>query len=143
MKVFSNGHWLFNEQMGDSKYVGFIYIVKDSVLNRYYLGKKLYRLMKGINKGKEGNWKKYVSSSKLLAEMFAERPLYEFEFICVEEYRTLSGLNWAETYSLVFVEAPFSKQWFNTRIEAVTWNVKEHVTDRHKEKLKMIMESLV
>jgi len=142
MKILFNGHWNFSEQMGGSEYVGFIYVVKDSVLNRYYLGKKLYRSMKGINKGKEGNWKKYVSSSKLLAEIMSSRPLYEFEFICVEEYKTLSGLAFAETYSLVFVEAPYSNSWINTRIEKITWNVKEHVTDRHKEKLRIIMETL-
>ena len=65
---FSNGQWKFPEQMGIG-HVGFIYVIRDNVLGRCYLGKKLYYGMGKLNKGKESNWKKYLSSSKLLAEV--------------------------------------------------------------------------
>ena len=34
---FNNGHWSFPEQMGNG--VGFIYVIKDLALERFYLGK--------------------------------------------------------------------------------------------------------
>jgi hypothetical protein len=134
---YDNGHWKFPEQMGDG--VGFIYVIRDSVLERCYLGKKQFLGMGKLNKGKESNWRKYTSSSKLLAEMFKERPKEEFEFICIEQYKTKGTLSYAETWSLCLVEAPTSRTWYNTLIEKVSWNVKEPVSDRHKERLSRVI----
>jgi hypothetical protein len=130
---YQNGHWKFEEQMGNG--VGFIYVIRDHVLKRCYLGKKLFVGMGKLNKGKESNWRKYSSSSKTLAEHFKERPRNEFEFICIEQYKTKGTLSYSETWSLCYVEAPTSKDWYNTLIEKVSWSVKEGITDRHKERL--------
>ena len=137
-KRFDNGHWKFNKQMGDA--VGFIYIIRDRVLQRFYLGKKLYRSMRGKNVGKESDWRKYKSSSKFLKELYSYRPLSEFEFIVLEEYQTKGTLSYAETWTLCFVEAPTNVDWYNTRIEKVSWSVKEPISDQHKERLKMAMD---
>ena len=64
---FDNGHWLFPEQLGNG--VGFIYVIRDLELKRCYLGKKQFVGAGKLNKGKESNWKKYTSSSKVLAEL--------------------------------------------------------------------------
>ena len=136
---FSNGQWKFPEQMGIG-HVGFIYVIRDNVLGRCYLGKKLYYGMGKLNKGKESNWKKYLSSSKLLAELFKYRPREEFEFICIEEYKTKGTLSYSETWSLCLVEAPTSTIWYNTLIEKVSWNVKEPITIRHKTRLNQIIK---
>jgi hypothetical protein len=135
---FQNGHWDFEEQMG--KGVGFIYVIRDNVLKRFYLGKKQYVGMGKLNKGKESNWKRYTSSSKLLNELLKERPKEEFDFICIEQYKTKGTLSYSETWSLCFVEAPTSNDWYNTLIEKVSWPVKEPVTLRHKERLKKVRE---
>jgi len=139
-KKFDNGHWHFCEQMG-GKYaekncpVGFIYVIRDNYLERFYLGKKTF-FGNGIsNKGKESNWRTYFSSSKALAEMFKERPMEEFDFICLEQYKTKGTLSYSETWSLCFVEAPTNTTWYNTLIEKVSWNVKEPITQRHKDRL--------
>jgi len=132
---FFNGHWKFPEQMGDKKYVGFIYVIRDTVLKRFYLGKKQYRGTGRVNKGKESNWKKYTSSSKLFLEILKQRPIEEFEFICIEEYKAKGALAYGETWSLCLVEAPTTTGWYNTRIEAISWSVKEGITDRHKDRL--------
>jgi len=133
--AIQNGIWAFPEQMGVSGCCGFIYIIRDTILNRFYLGKKSY-LGAGVkNKGKESDWKKYRSSSKLLKEVMAYRPPEEFEYICVEEYTAKGALSYAETWTLCLVEAPTSVTWYNTRIEKVSWSVKEGITDRHKERL--------
>jgi len=135
---FNNGHWHFPEQMGGIKKVGFLYVIRDTVLERFYLGKKQFRGTGKLNKGKESNWKKYMSSSKVLLEVIKARPIEEFEFICLEEYTAKGALAYGETWSLCLVEAPTTKEWYNTRIEAISWSVKEGITDRHKERLTQI-----
>jgi hypothetical protein len=137
-----NGHWDFPEAMDTRGYVGFIYVLFDTYLKRAYLGKKFYRGNGVKNKGVESDWKKYISSSKVMKEIFAERPRDEFEFICLEQYKMRGALSYAETWSLCFVEAPTSEQWYNTRIEKVSWNVNEPVSDRHKCRLNEVLERM-
>jgi hypothetical protein len=133
---FDNGHWKFPEQMGsDAHLVGFIYVIRDRVLERFYLGKKLFKGMGRINRGQESNWRKYTSSSKVLNELLKVRPKDEFDFICLEQYRTKGTLSYSETWSLCFVEAPTSNCWYNSLIEKVSWSVRERITDRHKQRL--------
>jgi hypothetical protein len=134
---FDNGHWLFPEQLGNG--VGFIYVIRDLELKRCYLGKKQFVGAGKLNKGKESNWKKYTSSSKVLAELLKQRPKEEFEFIALEQYQTKGTLSYSETWSLCLVEAPTSKLWYNTLIEKVTWNVREPISDRHKERLNKVI----
>lgn len=137
---FDNGHWHFPEQMGAKGQVGFIYVIRDKELKRFYLGKKHYFGSGKLNKGQVSNWRKYLSSSKLLAEMFEERPKEEFEFVCLDQYKTRGGLSYAETWSLCLVEAPTTKNWYNTLIEKVSWSVNEPVTARHKERLQRLID---
>lgn len=134
---FNNGHWKFEEPMGNG--VGFIYVIRDLYLRRMYLGKKTYFGSGPVNAGKESNWKSYVSSSSILEALLRERPREEFEFICLEQYSTKGALAYAETWSLCAVQAPTKPEWYNTRIEAVSWKVREGITDRHKERLERIV----
>ena len=137
---FNNGHWVFEEQMGGPGYVGFIYVIYDTVLNRAYLGKKQFRGTGQVNAGQESNWRRYTSSSKVLAELLKVRPKDEFEFLCLEQYKTKGTLAYSESWSLCFVEAPTSNVFYNTLIEKVSWKVKEAITERHKTRLKEILE---
>jgi len=134
---FQNGHWHFPEQMGDG--VGFIYVIRDAYLRRFYLGQKRFKGTGKINGGKESNWRNYKTSSKLMADLFKERPLDEFEFICIEQYKTKGCLTYAETWSLCLVEAPTTVDWYNKRLERISWNVTERITDRHKERLQRVI----
>lgn len=135
---FDNGHWQFDEQMGDG--VGFIYVVRDNILDRFYLGKKLFRGMSGASKGKESSWRKYKTSSPLLTELFKTADMSTFDFICLEQYKTKGTLSYAETWSLCKVEAPTSDTWYNTLIEKVSWRVKEPISQRHKDRLEMVIK---
>ena len=138
--IGENGHWEFEEPMGVG--IGFVYVVFDTILKRAYIGKKTY-LGSGVrNKDKESNWKSYVTSSNLLKDMFKERPLDEFEFICLEQYHTKGTLSYAETWSLCYVEAPTSKKWYNCLVEKVCWPVKEPITQRHKDRLNHVMRRM-
>jgi hypothetical protein len=130
---FNNGHWQFPAQMGKGS--GFVYVIRDNFLKRFYLGKKSFKTRSGVETG----WRKYTSSSNILNEMFEHRPREEFEFFCLEEYKTKGTVGYAETWSLCLVEAPTTDMWYNKRIEKVTWKVKEMITDRHKERLNRIL----
>ena len=55
---FNNGLWSFPEQMGTPGQVGFIYVIRDRYLERFYLGKKLFFGHGKLNKGKESNWRR-------------------------------------------------------------------------------------
>lgn len=136
---FLNGHWQFPEQMYGDK-IGFIYVIRDKELKRFYLGKKLFVGTGVNNKGKESNWRTYASSSPILATLLKERPKDEFDFICIEQYKTKGTLGYAETWSLCLVEAPTSKMWYNTLIEKVSWSVREPISERHKERLRRTLE---
>lgn len=137
-----NGHWEFPEQMGPPS-VGFIYIIYDKVLNRAYLGKKAYLGAGKLNKGKDSGWRKYVTSSGLMKELLAVRPREEFEFICVEQYKTKGTLSYAETWSLCAIEAPTNVAFYNTRIEAISWPVREPISERHKTRLFQITNKVL
>lgn len=122
------------------KGVGFIYVIRDNVLKRFYLGKKNFAGHGKLNKGVESNWRRYVSSSPVLAEHFKERPKEEFDFVCLEQYSTKGGLSYAETWSLCLVEAPTTNEWYNTQIEKVSWKVNERVTKQHKDRLQRLLD---
>lgn len=133
---FNNGHWIFDEQMGSG--VGFIYVIRDNYLKRFYIGKKSFKSKK-LGKIIESNWRQYNSSSPILKEHFVERGMDEFDFICLEQYNTKGTLSYSETWTLCFVEAPTTKEFYNTRIEAVSWSVKEPITKRHKDRLYKVL----
>jgi hypothetical protein len=130
-----NGHWEFPTQMGLHPKMGFIYLIKDEYLERFYIGKKLYRGTGKENRGKESNWKTYTSSSGLIRKMLIERPKEEFRFICLDEYETKGGLAWAETWSLVNVNTPRNNKTYNTSIPAINWKSKEDISQRHCDRL--------
>ena len=134
----NNGHWDFPEQLGVG--VGFIYVIYDKFMSRAYLGKKLFHGYGQLNKGQESNWKRYTSSSKELNEHIKARPRDEFEFIAIEQYKTKGTLSYSETWSLCFIEAPTSNEWYNRLIEKVSWAVKEPITDRHKLRLETVLK---
>ncbi len=131
----NNGHWQFDKQMGSVEFVGFIYLVKDLYMEKFYLGKKLYRGTGRLNAGKESNWKTYISSSNNLQIHLKERPREEFELICLDEYKTKGTLAYAETWTLCYVEAPTSEKWINKRIEGISWKIREPISVKHKQRL--------
>ena len=137
-----NGHWewIEGELLGGKGYIGFIYVIYDTVNQRLYLGKKQYKGMGKLNKGQDSNWRWYISSSKELSESVKLNEKQGFRYIAIEEYKTKGGLSYAETWSLCHVQTPvYRDKWYNVLINKVTWSVKEPPTDRHKVRLHAIM----
>lgn len=136
-----NGHWDFEHKMGKEGFIGFIYIIRNKESGRCYIGKKFYKGTGKLNKGQESNWPWYISSSKELANDIKTLGKDHFEFICLEEYKTKGALSWAETWSLCHAEVPTKQdKWYNLLINKVSWVVKEPVTERHKARMKIVME---
>jgi hypothetical protein len=129
----NNGHWLFDRPMRENFGIeGFIYVIRDDYMKRFYIGKKSY------NKGE--NWRNYLSSGKLLKELMAARPRDEFSFIVLEEYNSPGGLSYAETWSLCMIEAPSRKDVYNILLPKISWKSKERITEKHKQRLALTMQ---
>ena len=136
-----NGHWDWPYGlMGHKDYSGFIYVIHDKNVNRLYLGKKSYRGRGKLNKGEESNWRWYISSSEELANNVKAMQKVGFDYYCIEEYRGVGALSFAETWSLCMVESPSNKNiWYNVLINKVSWPVREKITERHKQRLQEIV----
>jgi hypothetical protein len=131
-----NGHWHADWLMGGADKVGFVYIIRNNLTGRCYIGKKSYRGSGKLNKGTKSNWAWYISSSVDLSADIKLIGKDNFEFICLEEYSYKGSLSWAETWSICYVEAPSNQHmWYNRQVNQVGWIVKEPVTIRHKENL--------
>lgn len=137
-----NGHWDFPEPLGENGEFGFIYLIHDTLEEKFYLGKKQFRGTGKLNKGEESNWKYYTSSSKELVASIKRNGKDFFEFYVIEQYYKRGTLGYAETWSLCLVEALANREkWHNGLINKVSWNVTEKITTRHKERLKMLTEA--
>jgi hypothetical protein len=137
----NNGHWLFPEDLDHEKACGFVYVIRDKESGMMYIGKKYFRGNGKLNKGKESNWKSYASSSNELKARMKELGKDKFEFHVLEQYYTRGGVSWAETWSQTVVEVPSNNHiWYNRFIDKVTWKSTETITDRHKERLRNLLE---
>lgn len=131
-----NGLWDFPEEMGGKGYVGFIYLIADLKFKKLYLGRKNFRSKNLKTKGKDSGWRDYTSSSTNINDAISTRGFDDFRFFCIEQYKTVGGLGYAETWSLCYVDALCNpKLWYNGLINKVSWKVNEPVTRRHLERL--------
>jgi hypothetical protein len=140
-----NGHWEWDgpKPLGTSKKIGFIYMIKDLTNDMLYLGKKQYVGAGKINKGQESNWRWYISSSNELSESVKTSGKDKFRFIAIEEYSTKGSLSYAETWSLLYAQTPVHRRyWYNVLINKISWTVREPPTDRHKERMRAVMDSV-
>lgn len=135
-----NGHWEFPELLGTKGEFGFIYAIFDPELKKGYLGKKQFVGAGKLNKGVPSNWRTYTSSCKELQEQIRLRGLINFKFIAIEQYKVRGTLGYAEVWSQCYAETPTSNVWYNGLIEKVSWPVREMITQRHKERLQMVID---
>lgn len=135
-----NGHWQFEEPLGQDGEFGFIYLIHDKVNSRMYIGKKQFLGTGKKNKGVESNWRWYTSSCKELVESIKANGKEAFDFFILEQYRIRGSLGFAETWSICHVEALANRdKWYNGLINKVSWTVRESITARHKERLRRIL----
>lgn len=132
------GHWIAQGlQLEPDRAIGFVYLIVDLETKQKYIGKKNFAGRGKKNKGDPSNWKAYYSSSKTLQAMIEEKGKDAFAFIIIEQYFTLGGLSFSETWSQVICEIPSNNDEFLNRfIDKTTWKVTEPVTELHKKRLK-------
>lgn len=134
-----NGHWIFDEPL-DKRNAGFIYMIRDIELGKGYIGKKQFVGAGKLNRGVESNWMWYTSSCKDLVAAIKKRGKDNFEYLVLEQYKTKGALSYAETWTLMAAETPTNRHiWYNLLVNKVSWNVKEAITARHKERLRKAM----
>lgn len=131
-----NGHWKSDISMGTSKAIGFIYVIRNLELGRFYIGKKFYRSEGKLTKGQTSNWAWYTSSCKDLVLDTKRQEKLGFDFIFIEEYVSRGALSWAETWSLCTYKIPENTAiFYNSLINKVSWKVREGVTPKHCDRL--------
>jgi hypothetical protein len=137
-----NGHWEFDTQLDHQSAFGFVYVIKENPTGMMYIGKKLFRGTGKINKGRQSNWRSYTSSSRDLNRIITESGKDNFRFYVLEQYYTRGGLSWAETWSQCNVEVPSNNHiWYNRFIDKVQWRSTEHISNKHKSRLKKIINA--
>lgn len=140
----NNGHWSWDDEpLGKRPYTGFIYVIKDIVNSKLYLGKKQYEGAGKLNKGQTSNWSWYISSSKELSESIKVNGKEKFEFIAIEQYKSKGALSYAEVWSLLHAQTPvYRDKWYNMLINKVSWKVTEPPTKRHIQRLHSVMDTV-
>jgi len=137
----NNGHWNFDAQMQPAGNAGFVYAIYDTVMGVGYIGKKNY-YTSSDGRRMESTWRHYKSSSNNLKLLFNHRPKEEFEFYCLEEYKTLGDLAYAESWSIIQARCLENELWYNRGVESVGWKVKRPPTPRHRSRLEMICQKV-
>lgn len=141
-KTIINGKWQFPDILEFEDAYGFVYLIKNKLDDRCYIGKKAFKGAGKTTKGKPTNWRTYCGSSKTLLEDMSALGQDKFEFHVLEQYYTKGAVSWAETWSHCFVEVPSNhNKFYNRLIEKVIWKVTEPVTQRHKDRLQQLCYS--
>lgn len=136
LKYRGNGHWKADISMGTSKAIGFIYVIRNLEIGRFYIGKKFYRSEGKLTKGQTSNWAWYTSSCKDLVHDTKMQEKQGFDFIFIEEYVSRGALSWAETWSLCTYKIPERTDvFYNSLINKVSWKVREGVTPKHVDRI--------
>lgn len=140
MPQIDNGHWQFGgEQLDIFKHAGFVYVVVHKPTMKMYFGRKNF-LMGGANKGYESKWREYLTSSSRVKALIEREGNDKFLFIALEQYKTLAGLGYAETWTMMYAKTPENpSRFFNLSVEAVRWSSKEKITDRHIQRLNTVL----
>ena len=118
-------HWNHEFNIDPDKCFGFIYLIKNKISGKSYLGKKQYYGYRKKKKHKETDWKTYTSSSKLLNEDIQKLGKDNFHFEILFETYTKA---W-HTYMEVKLQYEYDvltarnedgeRMWYNGMIGAV------------------------
>lgn len=135
-----NGHWQFDDLLGQNKEFGFIYLIHDTINDKMYIGKKQFFGTGAQNKGVESDWKRYTSSCKALQAVIKEHGKEHFNFYVLDQYKIRGTLGYAETWSLMYCETPANKdKWYNSLVNKISWTVKEGVSEKHRLRLRALV----
>jgi hypothetical protein len=101
-------------------YVGFVYLIEDTINNRKYIGKKLltkaaYKTVKGKRKKirKKSDWEEYYGSNKTLQEEVQRRNAQGFNRIILHLCKSKAECSYLETWEIFRSEALLKEEYYN------------------------------
>ena len=138
--ALDNGHWAFADmQMEPHKFCGFVYCIRHKSSGVMYFGRKNF-LRQGAYAGYESNWRDYLSSSKKLQGWIDVEGKSAFYFIVLDQYKTVGGLGYAETWTMMHARTPENpKRFLNKSVESVSWHSRESISERHISRLNHLL----
>ena len=130
------GHWHCEFDFEVDDYFGFVYRVTDLTNDMEYLGRKQFhshtrKKVKGRKNRKriikEGKWREYTTSSKIINELIIEHGIVRFKFEIISLCKTKGDLSYREAqlqWEELVLEAKLpngSRKYYNGQIGAIRW----------------------
>ena len=135
------GIWNHTYKLDPHNSFGFVYLIKNKINGKKYIGKKHYYTYKKRKKHKESNWQTYTSSSKSVNEDIEKYGIDNFYFEILFETQTRAWLTYMEIklqyeYDvLVERDENGERTWYNGMIGAVKFIPGHDWTEDSKQKL--------
>lgn len=148
VKVLNLGHWSCPFTFDPDEWIGFIYLLKDTITGRYYIGKKLFhsttrkKVKNRVNRKKvvkESNWRSYTSSSKEINAIIEVDGKDRFTFEIISLHESKGSLAYAEVHAIItqgaLLEASNKdgvRKFYNGNISSIKWIIKQP-TEKEKQ----------
>ena len=116
--------WLYNNEILDSdhieNYVGMVYLLENSVTQKFYVGKKFFwttkpKMIKGKKKKIrcESDWKKYYGSNKVLQEEIKEIGIDKIRRTVIKLCNTKTQCSYYEMVEQIERQALLKSNYYN------------------------------
>jgi len=137
------GHWRTQEPLIIKGLHGFVYIIHNTVDDKYYVGKKIFvhggkkkyirkgRKVPNYKHGTETDWKTYTGSCSELNDDIVSYGIYKFSFTIIKVYSTRGGLSYGEANIqhkldvLTMRDSNDKAKFYNGHIAAIKYIPKE------------------
>ena len=135
------GHWHHNYRLEPDTSFGFVYLIKNLISNKSYIGKKQYYSYKKKKKFKPSKWESYTSSSKALNLDIEKYGKENFHFEILFETVTRAWLTYMEVklqyqYDVLTARDENGERlWYNGMIGAIKFIPGHEWTDDSRKKL--------
>jgi len=108
MTINKFGHWLVPHDFDPDDYVGYIYIIKNNINNKQYVGRKQFKSLRRLKplKGRvnkrhrysDSDWRGYCGSSKSLLNDINNSGWGNFTFTIIQLCKNKSQMSYFEAY---------------------------------------------
>lgn len=132
--------WIYNNQdlliIPDTA-IGFVYLITDTINDKYYIGKKLFHSSKTIQKNKkkkrikvESDWKSYYGSNQILQNVVKENDVYSFTREILHICYSKSECSYLEAKEQFARDVILSPNYYNDWVSC-------KITRRHMQKFQL------
>jgi len=142
------GIWQHKYRINPENNFGFIYIIKNNLTCKKYIGKKQYHNYKKKKLWKKSNWETYTSSSKEVNKDIIEFGIENFHFEILIETVTRGWLTYLECklqydYNVLTERDEYGERtWYNAVINAIKFVPAEQWSEENKIKVALIIKKM-